>query len=194
MINFKVDGWYNVQGLASKEFICWNCGNQVASEYGYKTKNNVSKIYICPHCYAPHIEDVRGTIIPSVRPGKAIKKLPENVNQIYEEARTCFGAGAYTATVMLLRKILMNIAVVEGAETNLKFFQYVEYLCSEGIVHKKQQKQAEEIKNLGNAANHEIESRTKTDAEKMLKLIELILINNYEQADESVQQEPKVEV
>lgn len=192
MINFKLDGWYNVVGLASKEFTCWNCGNKVASDYGYKTINHVCKIYICPHCYAPHIEDVRGTIIPSVRPGKAIKKLPEDVNQIYEEARTCFGAGAYTATVMLLRKILMNIAVAEGAETNLKFFQYVEYLCAEGIVHKKQQKQAEEIKDLGNAANHEIESRTKSDAEKMLKLIELILINNYEQADEVIQTEPEV--
>ena len=195
-MNFSNFDWEDTRHLKSKKFTCWNCSNVVASNRGYTVvcdnAYRIDGIYICPHCNAPHIIDSNKNEIPASLPGRPIKKLPQIVNQVYEEARKCISAGAYTAAVMVLRKILMNIAVVEGAETNLKFFQYVEYLCAEGIVHKKQQKQAEEIKNLGNAANHEIESRTKSDAEKMLKLIELILINNYEQADESVQKEPEV--
>lgn len=194
-MNFDNYSWKDTARLQSKKFICWNCGNLVASNVGYcaqRGMNCYESIYICPHCKAPHVVDFGNREVPSALPGRPIKKLPDVVNQVYEEARNCIAAGAYTAAVMVLRKILMNIAVEEGAETNLKFFQYVEYLCAEGVVHKKQQKQAEEIKNLGNAANHEIESRTKSDAEKMLKLIELILINNYEQADELAQKEPDV--
>ena len=191
MADFKRNNWHHISGLESCAYTCWNCGKYVASDRGF-VSDYISRIYICPHCQAPYMHDKLNHWYPASIPGRSIARVPDDIKNIFDEARVCFGAGAYTATVMLLRKILMNIAVAEGAETNMKFFQYVEYLCTERIVHKKQQKQAEEIKELGNAANHEIESRTKSDAEKMLKLIELILINNYEQADEVIQTEPEV--
>ena len=184
MANFDGVAWNNTSHTKAVNYKCWNCGRHIASEHRYVDNFHIASINICPYCNAPRIIDVYNREFPFTLPGRQIEKLPKNIKNIFDEARTCLGAGAYTATVMLLRKILMNIAVTEGAEENLKFFQYVEYLCSEGIVHKRQQKQAEEVKNLGNAANHEIESRTKEDAERMLSLISLILTNNYEQADE----------
>ncbi len=188
--------WENTNHLQSKKFTCWNCGNLVASEVGYTALHDGAYrregIYICPHCGAPHIIDLNKHEIPAALPGRPIKRLPVIVNQVYEEARNCIAAGSYTAAVMILRKILMNLAVEEGAKEGDSFAHYVDYLCDNGFVHKRQHEQAHRIQRLGNDANHKIESRTKEDALELLNLVQLILINNYEQADEPVQVEPNV--
>lgn len=191
MAEFTNLSWQNAQNIGSKSFVCWNCSNLVASHTGYNTttlNGSYAKIYICPHCKAPHIVDFYGAEYPYIIQGKEIKNLPENIKNIFNEARTCFGAGAYTATVMLLRKIMMNLAVEEGAssDSNMGFSAYVKYLCDNGVVHKKQHQQAEKIKQLGNDANHKIEERSKEDATLILGLISLILVNNYEHADDLV--------
>lgn len=183
--------WHNAESLPSRSFICWNCNNQVASSNGYKTYSDScrKKIYLCPHCGAPNSYDVEGKAPLSPLPGKDIEKLPENLNEVYNEIRTCMQNNSFTAAIMLMRKIIMNIAVHEGADKNLKFVQYVDYLCDNGIVHKKSKKKAESVKDLGNDANHEIESRTKEEAQNCLEFIELLLMANYEFADEEVSSE-----
>lgn len=195
-MNYNNFHWKNTNHLQSKKFTCWNCGNLVASEVGYTALlDGIYRhegIYICPHCKAPHIIDLNKHEIPAALPGRPIKRLPVIVNQVYEEARSCIAAGAYTAAVMILRKILMNLAVEEDAKEGDSFAHYVDYLCDNGFVHKRQHEQAHRIQRLGNDANHKIESRTKEDALELLNLVQLILINNYEQADEPVQAEPNV--
>ena len=194
-MNFDNYSWKDTARLQSKKFICWNCGNLVASNVGYcaqRGMNCYESIYICPHCKAPHVVDFGNREMLSALPGRPIKKLPDVVNQVYEEARNCIAAGAYTSAVMILRKILMNLAVEEGAKEGDSFAHYVDYLCENGFVHRRQHEQAKRIQRLGNDANHKIESRTKEDALELLNLVQLILINNYEQADESVQQEPEI--
>jgi len=188
---FGDSSWHNTVNLSNKSFICWNCNNGVASNSGYKThkESSTKKIFICPHCGAPNIYDINGKTPLSPLPGKDIEKLPENLNEIYNEIRTCMQNNSFTAAIMLMRKIIMNIAVHEGADKNLKFVQYVDYLCDNGIVHKKSKKKAESVKNLGNDANHEIESRTKEEAQNCLEFIELLLMANYEFADEEVSSE-----
>lgn len=194
-MNFRSFKWYNTANLSSKQFTCWNCGNIVASETGYLAKFGPyphNGIYICPHCNAPHIIDQEDKEIPCALPGKPVTKLPKMVNQVYEEARNCIAAGANTAAVMILRKILMNLAVEEGAKEGDSFAHYVDYLCDNGFVHIRQREQAKKIQRLGNDANHKIESRTRADALDLLNLVQLILINNYEQADPV--KEPKIVV
>lgn len=194
-MNFINLNWTNTSRISSKKFTCWNCGNIVASVTGYMAEHYTGfhcGIYICPHCKAPHIIDQNDKEVPGALPGKSIKKLPDAVNQVYEEARNCIAAGANTAAVMILRKILMNLAVEEGAKEGDSFAHYVDYLCDSGFVHRRQQVQAKKIQRLGNDANHKIESRTYADALELLNLVQLILINNYEQADPI--EEPKVVV
>ena len=183
MANFEKVEWENIYGLSAKSFKCWNCGNLVSSSKGYVTRYNVAQIYICPHCQAPHIEDRLHNEYPFIIPGKRLSKLPEQVEKTYEEARVCVGAGAYTGAVMLLRKILMNLAGEEGAKEGDSFSNYVGYLCEKGYVHRKQHQQANELKKMGNDANHKIECRARDEAEQLLKFVELLLTNNYEFAD-----------
>ena len=124
MAEFSNERWQNVSTIKSKEFICWNCGNRVASHIGYTTSAYTgakSLIYVCHHCNAPHIQDEREHCFPGVLPGKQIQKLPKQVSEIYDEARNCIAAGANTAAVMILRKILMNLAVEEGAKEGDSF-------------------------------------------------------------------------
>ena len=189
--SFENDAWINICDLKSKSFVCSNCGNSIASNQGYmgqqfRTSNgNSIAIYICHKCNAPNVFDHYGRHVSNIIPGKNIKKLPQNIENVYQEARSCMSVGAYTAAIMLFRKIIMNIAVAEGAEKNKPFSEYVKFLCEKGIVHKRQTKQADAIRVLGNDANHEIECRNKDEAESMLQFIEFLLLNNYEFADEN---------
>lgn len=184
--NFEGDSWRNPEILTSSSFVCWNCNNNVASDKGYRTPNNNSKkkIYICPHCSAPNVFDVESKAILSPLPGKEIKKLPDSIAEVYKEVRKCIQSNCFTGAVMLMRKIIMNIAVHEGAEKNKSFTEYVNYLCDNGIVHKKSKNKADSVKKLGNNANHEIENRTREEAENCFEFIELLLMANYEFADE----------
>ncbi len=184
MYNFKDSDWSNEYKLSSKQFVCWNCNNQVASDKGYGDPSHSSKrIYLCPHCNAPNIFDHNGKSPLSNLPGKEIKKLPLDVLNIYDEIRKCIQTQSFTAAVMLMRKIIMNMAVVEGADKNQNFSYYIDYLCSQGIVHKKSKNKAQSVRQLGNDANHEIENRTQEDAQNCFEFIELLLIANYEFAD-----------
>lgn len=186
MYNFGDSLWKSVESLISYSFICWNCNNKVASDSGYKTHKEGSRkrIYLCPHCSAPNVFDVNGKAILSPLPGKEIKKLPENVENVYGEVRKCMQSNCFTGAVMLMRKIIMNVAVHEGAEENLKFVQYVDFLYDNGIIPKKSKSKADSVKDLGNSANHEIETRTQEEAQNCFEFIELLLKVNYEFAEE----------
>ena len=184
--NFSGEAWRNLETITSFSFICWNCNEGVAPDKGYQTPNGNSKkrIYICHHCKAPNVFDANGKAILSPLPGREIKKLPENISNVYEEVRKCIQSNCFTGAVMLMRKIIMNIAVHEGAKKNKNFEEYVDYLCDKGIVHKKSKSKANSIRKLGNNANHEIENRTQEEAQNCFEFIELLLMANYEFADE----------
>jgi len=177
--------WAGTQKIHSKSLVCWNCGEDIASEIGYYSQGSIKQsIYICHKCNAPNLFDATyGENAISAIPGKKIKRLPPEIEKVYTEARCCISVGAYTGAVMLFRKILMNLAVAEGAETGQSFLSYVNFLCENGSVHKKQTKQADNVRKMGNEANHEIENRTKEEANEILKFVEFLLLNNYEFAD-----------
>lgn len=184
---FPKSDWSNLISLESKSYICWNCEENISSNYGYATTYRDQAIYICHNCNAPTIFDYQDKNPIGTLPGSSITKMPAEIESIYNEARACISVGASTAAVMLFRKILMNLAVVEGAEEDKNFKYYVKYLCEHGFVHKRQTSQADKIRDLGNEANHQIESRTEEEAQAMLKFIEFLLLNNYEFADDEVQ-------
>jgi len=187
MHKFDEGEWNNLSSGNSDSFICWNCNNEIASEKYYLSSENIygkSYIFICPHCNAPIIvDDENKQVLPSL-PGKEIKKLPENIEIVYSEIRKCMQSGCFNGAIMLMRKLIMHIAVEEGAEDGKKFIEYVNYLCVNGIVPKKSKNKADSVRGLGNATNHEIENRTKEEAQNCFEFIELLLKVNYEFADE----------
>lgn len=174
-------GWSNPVALNPREFICGFCNKSVASDIGWyaRADTNICS-YLCPNCGYPTFFDSVGLQHPAIKMGNSVQHLPAGVEELYEEARSCTSYGNYTAAVMLCRKLLMNLAVEEGAPENKKFAEYVDYLGEIKLVPPKAQPWLVKIKDLGNEANHEITSKTKEDAEIAIGFLEIALRFNYE--------------
>lgn len=176
--------------VVATSYICGYCSNLVTSERGmalelpakvdgefYETEE--AGVYICPHCHFPTFI-LLGDQIPGNRVGTSVKSVSKDVNDVYEEARSCYAANAYTGTVLLCRKLLMHVAVDLGADDNLKFIEYVNYLNDKHFVSVKSHNWVDQIRKYGNEATHKLEVNSQQDAQMILKFCEMLLKMNYE--------------
>jgi hypothetical protein len=81
---------------------------------------------------------------------------------------------AFTSSVLATRKLLMNVAVSQGADPNKTFQVYVNYLADKGYVPPNAKPWVDHIREKGNEATHEIPA-IKADAKDMLTFMEMIL-------------------
>jgi hypothetical protein len=172
--------WAQAQSITSKSYTCGYCGNVVASDRGYRRASTADKgIYICPHCDKPSfLSD--SLQIPGVASGNEVTHLPKDVEALYKESRNCVAASCYTAAVLTCRKLLMNIAVAQGADPGKTFVYYVEHLASQGYVPPNGRGWVDHIRKKGNEANHEISLMSKSDAEELILFSEMLLKFVYE--------------
>lgn len=170
-------------------FQCGYCGSYVTSNYGmalgygeeYNFYNNKPYgVYICTKCNKPTFISSEGIQIPGSKFGSDVKGVSEIVNTIYNEARDCYAADAYTGTVLLSRKLLMHIAIDLGANEGKNFKEYVDFLANEGFITATSRGWVDVIRKISNASNHELVKNTKEDAENLLQFCEMILKTNYE--------------
>ena len=172
--------WNNAHGLASKQFTCGHCGNLVASALGYHNHTGQEVIYCCPHCDRPTYFNSLQQALPGIAFGTDVAHLPPNIASLYKEARTCTSAGAYTGSVLLSRKLLMNIAVAQGADEGKPFIFYVEYLAASGYVPPNGRGWVDHIRKKGNEATHEIALMSDSDAQDLIAFSEMLLKFIYE--------------
>ncbi|MBX7277461.1 DUF4145 domain-containing protein [Pseudomonas sp. ERGC3:05] len=171
--------WKNVQQLRPRSFTCGFCNHTVGSATGYYSSAN-QIIYICPHCTHPSYwgEDVEQ--VPGVAPGRPVEHVPEDINGLYEEARSCAGAGSFTGSVLLCRKLLMNISVQEGADEGKSFIFYIDFLADKGFIPPNGRAWVDHIRKKGNEATHEIALMTSVDASELVTFTEMLLKFIYE--------------
>ena len=127
------DSTKNPELIRSKRYICGYCGETLASGIGYAAKEadmgeiSSAKIYICHYCYSSTYFDASGKQTPGSAYGGEVKEIPsEDVRDLYNEARDCIKVNAYTTAVLCCRKLLMNVAVDQGADENKSFAYYVD--------------------------------------------------------------------
>lgn len=173
--------WRNVISLTPRQFVCGFCGSFVASAQGFFADTSPqTQIYICPLCVKPTYFPGAQAQIPGVAPGAEVLHLPEDVNGLYHEARNSVAAGSYTAAVLSCRKLLMHIAVAQGASTGKSFVEYVEHLANSGYVPPNGRGWVDHIRTKGNEANHEIRLMSRADAEELISFAEMLLKFIYE--------------
>ena len=179
--------WNQLQALQNKAFICGFCTTTVSSVRGYKLGHHgdgsgaqVGAIYVCPNCGGPSFFDLSGARYPSPSFGKPVQHVPASLTGVYEEARRCSSHNSFTGSVLLCRKMLMNIAVQQGATEGLKFIEYVNYLAAQGYVPPHGKHWVDHIRKKGNEATHEIALMTEGDAKELLIFIEMLLRFIYE--------------
>ncbi|MCL6426390.1 DUF4145 domain-containing protein [Bacillus subtilis] len=176
--------WENCSVLEGYSYMCGYCDKEVAPNRGYYCKEEFYREYvigICPNCNFPTFLAHSGEEqVPPPRKGKSIDHLPEEIDKIYTEIRECYSQNAYTASVLLARKILMNVAVHLGAQEDKNFYYYVGYLDTEGYIPKNSKGWVDIIRKKGNEATHELPDITKKDAEDVLAFTEMLLRILYE--------------
>ncbi len=171
------------QSVPSNTYTCGYCGSSVASEKGWAGYSNRGLIYLCHFCNRPtFIDVVEGKKqYPGTAFGNSVKNISEDsVRLLYEEARACTGASAYTAAVLCCRKLLMHISVSKGANENKAFAYYVKFLSENNYVPPDAHDWVDHIRDKGNEANHEITIIEKEDAEELLAFSEMLLKIIYE--------------
>jgi hypothetical protein len=184
--NFDHQHWHNPETLKARAFVCGYCGDKVSSEKGYKVTDSHSRhrggIYLCPGCFGPTFftPSDQWNQIPGSRFGNVVAHVPSALNQLYQEARNCTSTANYTASVLVCRKMLMNIAVEQGAAEGLKFIEYVDYLSGQGFVPPNGKQWVDHIRKKGNEANHEIMLMKDQDAKELIIFIEMLLKFIYE--------------
>lgn len=183
----KETQWRTAERIDTKTFVCCNCGKEIASNQGFvgfALGSPYCYIYICHNCSAPNAFDSLGKPLIEPKIGKEIANLPENVSNLYNEVRTCLQSGAFTAAAMLMRRMLMDIAVSEKIEQGLTFSQYVERLCTDGIIPRKAKHLADAVRQLGNEVNHELQTAKPEETFALFKFMEMLLEVNYEFAEQ----------
>ena len=171
--------WQQSKEMQSKSYKCGYCGEPLASNRGFESAHG--NIYICHFCNKPTFFDDRNRQYPGALIGNTVKHIPrKEVEDLFMEARRCYAVSSYTAAVMCCRKLLMNIAVAEGAKERDSFVEYVNYLESNNYIPPKGKDWVEQIRKLGNEANHKIIMKTKPEAEKILIFTEMLLRFIYE--------------
>jgi hypothetical protein len=177
-----------VTGIREWQYTCAYCGSLTASTQGWafaiegvniNVANPTYVIRICSYCKQPTYfrPDAQ---FPSPAFGEPVQNVPADVAKMYEEARNCTSANAYTAAVLVCRKILMHLAVAEGAPPNQSFKEYVDYLEGNNYLPPKGKGWVDHVRDKGNEANHEIVEMKKDDAELLITFVEMLLKFIYE--------------
>lgn len=171
--------WYNAQQIGARTHTCGYCGKVVGPDTGFYTNNVPFRVYICPFCQKPTFFNGDAQT-PGVAYGNQVTNLPEDVAALYREARNCVAVSSYTAAVLNCRKLLMNIAVAQGAPQGQSFIDYVEYLAAKGYVPPGGRGWVDHIRKRGNEANHEIQVMKRPEAEELITFVEMLLKFIYE--------------
>jgi hypothetical protein len=171
--------WEAAAEVDRRTFTCGYCDTVVGADRGYYAAKANFHLYLCPNCQQPTFFDgARQTPSPSF--GRPVAFLPDIVAALYDEARRCMSASAYTAAVLACRKLLMNMAVQQNAQPNQSFTSYVEFLKNHGWVPPNASGWVELIRTRGNEATHEVRLMERSEAEQLLSFLELLLTFMYE--------------
>ncbi|WP_298746916.1 DUF4145 domain-containing protein [uncultured Serinicoccus sp.] len=126
----------------------------------------------CSGCEQGYLKRGR-TSFPPTEPLSTPDGLPDDVHQVWQQARASLAIGAYTGAVMLCRKILFHVAVDEGLPAKKDngrapgFAECVEHLQKQGVITARMRDWVDLVKDVGNQANHEL---TPTSAEESTRL------------------------
>ena len=142
------DSWYS--------YVCGHCKKNVTGVVtgSFNTSQGPIKWLLCPSYVDGSVLTSKGVLFPYQLFGPEVQGVPEDTNQAYNEARTCFSVNSFTACKLLCRKILMHIAVDKGAQSGDKFEKYINYLENQGFVSPPMKDWVNLIRVNGNEATH----------------------------------------
>lgn len=104
---------------------------------------------------------------------------PTELSQLYDEAAKAYSAGAYTATTMVCRKLLMACACEKGADDGKTFVTYVDFITNNVLAYPAAKSSIDAIRAIGNEANHHVQFVNQSDATRAMKIVTYMLNTIY---------------
>jgi hypothetical protein len=181
-----LDGaWEHLSKIEEYSYTCGYCGTKTGVNVGYQVGLPTHKIYICGGCKRPSFFEVDRDYneiyqTPAPAYGDDLQNLTKEIEQLYKQARRCIQAGAYTGCILICRKILMHVAVEEGAKPGESFLSYVTYLQTNNYIPPKGKGWVDYIRERGNEENHEVVLSNLGDATLLIDFTSMLLRNVYD--------------
>jgi hypothetical protein len=142
--------------------------------------------YLCIACGDAFVMNGSG-IVPGKMPFSEPGGMPKPELALWREVRRCFSVNAYNAVAMLCRKILLHMVFTHqrsrdpnAAPQDLSFAAAVRYLSGNGVITEDQHTLADNIRNVGNKANHELPDITKEEASDIALFTYFLFLSAYE--------------
>ncbi len=185
----RFQGWNSVHRPSISEAEAWwsyNCGHCRYSVSGVVVAtvahedHSETRWLLCTTCGEGSVLTGMGQFYPGDIRGPEIDGLPVEVDTVYDEARRCLAASAYTACEMVCRKILMHVAVDKGAPEGKNFTVYLSHLETQGYITPPMKQWTDLIRRHGNVATHEIKLPDRVRAESTLMFTSELLRLVYE--------------
>lgn len=166
------------------KYRCGHCSRNVTSRYltGFERKSDSSytitppNLLSCPTCSK---DSVLYTNSEKARPlpllGDMVLYLPDDVDAAYTEARITFSACAYTACMLVCRNILAYAANKLGSGKKRTFVEYIDHLVEGGHITQAMKDWADDIRQHGNDAAHDLKLRDRNEAWDTLNLTKYLL-------------------
>jgi len=117
--------------------------------------------------------------LPGPREFRTDEKWPDELGQLFNEGVTCFAAGAFTASSMISRKLLMVCACNEGDTDGKSFASYVNFITHNVLNYPKARDAIDKIRDIGNDANHDVAFVNEGDARLSLQIVYYMLNSIY---------------
>jgi predicted metal-binding protein len=116
------------------------------------------------------------------RPGefKVGVNWPPDLIRLFSEAAISFAGNAFTAASLVCRKILMAVAVDQGAADGGNFTLYVDYITNTILNYPKAKHAIDAIRKIGNEATHKIQFVDHADARRSLRICQYVLDAVYD--------------
>jgi len=175
--------------IDAKRYVCSYCNVSTVSDQAFCRERpdlatadgrQYDHVYICLGCNRPTYFPADGGQVPGNLPGDEVGNLPPDVEAIYVDARKAAQAGAFTACVLACRKVLMHVAVEQGAPVGSNFQACVNHLDTQRLIPPNAKGWVDKIRNRSNEANHQIVLMGESDAKLLIALSEMLLKIVYE--------------
>lgn len=179
-------------GLSAKHksYLCGSCGKTTTGRVVCSLTREQDKACVL-WCLCP-CEQSQPTIViekdgiglsqfPLAREFVSGTDWPRDLAQLFEEGAKAYAAGAFTATSMVCRKVLMSCACHEQAKNGgtakegKGFQEYVDYIAEQVLTYPSARSAIDAIRSIGNDANHHLQFVAQADAKRSLTIVQRLL-------------------
>jgi hypothetical protein len=169
-------------------FLCGACGESTNGRViACMTRSlDGADVFWC-HCSCqreePTLIVAKGTStvsqLPLAQAFHASTSWPGDLQRLFDEAAKAFAAGAYTASAMAARKVLMACACEKGAKEGENFLDYVTHITDKVLLYPPAKASIDRIRTIGNEANHKVAFVSRDDAQRALEIVRYMLNTIY---------------